>query len=326
MSTAWQSLVPEHLHDAVSNALRAAFDAANVESAEPVTGGASGATTLRLQVAQRACLLRVETVRSPLRNPHQYTCMRSAASAGIAPPLHYVDDQAGVAIMDFIVTQPLAAYPGGPLELARGLGRLKALLQSTAPFPVLMDYRAIVRRLTERLQTRFAPSLLDPHREALERLLEVLPWDSTTQVSSHNDPNPRNILFDGMRLWLVDWETAYRNDPFVDAAILVDNLAPTPALEAALLEAWLGRAPDAAERARLAMMRALTRLYYAGLLAMLHASTAPVINSLSALSPDEFRRLLADGSLRPAAPETRTELMKMMLAGFLDLSSNAAVR
>jgi hypothetical protein len=30
-----------------------------------------------------------------------------------------VDEQAGVAIMEFIATKPLAAYPGGPLELVR---------------------------------------------------------------------------------------------------------------------------------------------------------------------------------------------------------------
>ncbi len=35
-------------------------------------------------------------------------------------------------------------------------------------------------------------------------------------------------LFDGKRLWLIDWETWHRNDPLVDVAILIDNLARRP--------------------------------------------------------------------------------------------------
>ena len=318
MSAAWQSLLPEHLHDAVSNGLRAAFGSADPGFAEPVTGGASGATALRVQVNGRAYLLRVESVRNPWRNPHQYTCMRSAAVAGVAPPLHYVDEQEGVAIMDFIATQPLTTYPGGAPELVRALGRLKTSLQSAESFPVLMDYRTIVRRLTERLQTRFAPGLLDPHREALERIIEQLPWDPATHVSSHNDPNPRNILFDGERLWLVDWETAYRNDPFVDAAILIDNLAQTPELETALLDAWLNQKANTALRQQLNAVRSLTRLYYAGLLATLIAPGAPVVSDLVAPGREEFTRAVATGSARLEAPETRVVLVKMCLAGFLE--------
>ena len=200
MTIAWQSLIPEHLHAAVHAGLAAAFDARQIESVEPVTGGASGATTLRVHIGERPVLVRVESVRSPFRNPHQYTCMRIAAEAGIAPRLHYVDDQAGVAIMDFIEPRPLHNYPGGVLELVRALGRLAAGLQATTAFPALLDYRAVVRRLTERLQTRIAPGLLDPHRAALEKIFESLPWDASEHVSSHNDPNPRNVLFDGQRM------------------------------------------------------------------------------------------------------------------------------
>lgn len=317
MTYSWQSFIPEQLHTAVHAGLSAALDARQIESVEPVTGGASGATTLCVHAAKRSFLVRVESVRNPFRNPHQYTCMRIAAEAGIAPALHYVDDQTGVAIMDFIKARPLYGYPGGPLELVRALGSLTARLQSTAAFPVLLDYRVVVRRLTERLQARFAPGLLDSHRTALERICTSLPWDDSKHVSSHNDPNPRNMLFDGERLWLIDWETAYRNDPLVDVAILVDNLAPTQEAQNALIESWSGRASDAALRQRLDAVRALTRLYYAGLLMVTIAPAAPIIGDLSALTQDEFKRRIGDGSLQAAAPETRIELAKMCLAGFL---------
>jgi hypothetical protein len=119
----WQTLVPESRHDAVRAAIRAAFGAAEVSRAKAVTGGASGATTLRLDVDGHASLLRVEGARGPYRNPHQYTCMRIATEAGVAPPLRYFDEPSGIAIMDFIAAKPLAAYPGGPVELTRALAR-----------------------------------------------------------------------------------------------------------------------------------------------------------------------------------------------------------
>jgi hypothetical protein len=315
----WQTLVPESRHDAVRAAIRAAFGAAEVSRAKAVTGGASGATTLRLDVDGHASLLRVEGARGPYRNPHQYTCMRIATEAGVAPPLRYFDEPSGIAIMDFIAAKPLAAYPGGPVELTRALGALRAKLQAGRLFPEFVDYRKVIRLLTERLQARFAPGLLDPHREGLERICATLQWDAATHVASHNDPNPRNILFDGERLWLVDWETAYRNDAFVDVAILADNLAQASELEDSLLAAWLGRAANAEDRQRLKVVRALTRLYYAGLLGTLVTPSTPVVGDLATPSREEFMRGIANGSLQFSSPGTRVLLVKISLAGFLEL-------
>ena len=314
--SAWQHLVPEARHDAVRAALSCAFGTAVVESATVVTGGASGAQALRVEVAGKTYLMRLEGQRNPWRNPHQYACMRIAADAGVAPALHHVDDATGVAIMDFIAQQPLQQYPGGPVELARALGELAVRLQATSAFPSHMDYRTLVRRLLINLQTRFAPGLLDAHAEGFERICEHLDWDASTHVSSHNDPNPRNVLFDGKRLWLVDWETAYRNDAFVDIAILADNLAPTPELEHALLRAWLRATPSDEQVTRLGAIKALTRLYYAGLLIGLSGPPGEKISDVTALAPQEFQAKIMSGALSPAGVETRIELGKMCLAGF----------
>lgn len=132
MTSSWQSFIPEHLHAAVHAGLSLALGARQIDSVDPVTGGASGATTLRVHAAGKSLLVRVESARSPLRNPHQYTCMRIAAEAGVAPPLHYVDDQAGVAIMDFIESRPIYTYTGGPGKDLRvaALGQVRAGQQS----------------------------------------------------------------------------------------------------------------------------------------------------------------------------------------------------
>lgn len=313
----WLETLPETSHAAAREAVTSAFGATPILSIDPVLGGASGALTLRLRVNDRFYLLRIETSRSPLRNPHQYACMRIAAEEGIAPPLRYVNDDAGVVIMDFVTGRPLSAYPGGPSGLVNALGQLSAQLQATAAFPVLGDYRSFLDRMLVHIKSRFAPGLLDEHVEGFERIRDVYPWDPSRHVSSHNDPNPRNIIFDGEKLWLIDWETSYRNDSLTDVAILAENHATTAELEEALLTSWSGRAPDRVMRAKLRVMRQLTRLYYAGLLVAFATKLSEPIADLAAPTPDEFRARIASGELKPAALETRIVLGKMCLAAVL---------
>jgi aminoglycoside phosphotransferase (APT) family kinase protein len=307
--------------EAVRIALTATFGSAPISAIAPMTGGATTASVFRIEAGAKRYLLRVEGHPSPLRNSHQYVTMRIAAEAGIAPPLHYVDEAGRVAVMDFVDERPLQTYPGGLRALLQALGDLLRRLQSTRVFPHFVDYPDIVARLFAHVCRTglFEADLLDPHVERLNRLREAYVSGLGALVSSHNDPNPRNILFDGRRLWLIDWESAYRNDPLVDVSILLDSLAPSPELEEILLHAWLDHAPNEGLRVRLELVRALTRLYYAGV--MLSASaTAPrekPDDDLSAPSLPEFQLALREGRLRPGAPDTIHVLGKMYLASFL---------
>ena len=141
-----------------------------------------------------------------------------------------------------------------------------ARLQASPAIPAFVDYPDMVARLFAHVRRTglFAAGVLDPHWDRLEQIRAAWDRDPARLVSSHNDCHPGNFLFDGERLWLVDWESAYRNDPFVDVAILLDNVASTPELEAVVLRACLGRDSDADDRQRLQTARALTRLYFAG--------------------------------------------------------------
>lgn len=140
----------------------------------------------------------------------------------------------------------------------------------------------------------------------------------TGLVSGHNDPTPGNILFDGERLWLIDWESACRNDRLVDAAIVSDHFARSPELEDVLLNAWFGRTPDEVLRARLAPIRALTRLYYAGVMLSGSAAASWVTDDtdLSAPTPQQLRLAIDQGRLKRGTAETMHILGKMFLASF----------
>jgi aminoglycoside phosphotransferase (APT) family kinase protein len=286
----------------------------------PVTGGVSGAAVLLIEAGGRRFVLRMEGPEGPLRNPHQYVSMR-IAEAGIAPRIHYLNAGQRIVMMDFIEDRPLEAFPGGRNGLARALGAMLPKLRALPLFPRFMDYPGLVARLwTHVCKTGlFADGALDAASRRLADICKAYALDPEKYLSSHNDILPRNVLFDGERLWLIDWENSFRNDPLVDLATALDNFAPSPELEEVLLAASLGRAPDGTLRDRLALMRSLTRLFYAGVLFSASA-TAPRTrpdSDLSAPTAAEFERAIRDGRLSAGTSQTTHVLGKMYLASFL---------
>jgi hypothetical protein len=299
--------LPDERREAAHTALRHVLGAVPVDMVTPLSGGITTAAVFRIDAGKHSYVLRVEGTPGPLRNPHQYQSMRIASEAGIAPRLYHADENSRVAVIAYVEAQPLGSFAGGPLARTQAMGELRRLLDAAPVFPYFVDYPAIVARLWAHVcrTALFAPGVLDPVNESLAKIREAYRWDRADSVPCHNDPVPANILYDGNRLWLIDWESAYCNDPLVDIAIMSDHLARTPELEAALLRAWLGRTPDEVLLARLEQVAALTRLYYAG-----------VFFSASALVP----RAAPDTGL--AAP-TMPALEEAVVAGRLKLGTRA---
>ncbi len=321
MATFEASIVPEEHREHVASALRSAFGPQGVSSMAAVTGGASGALTYRVETGDGPHLLRIEGIRGPLRNPHQYECMQIAADAGIAPPIRHLDADAGVLVMPFISQQPLASFAGGPPALATAAAELLARLHHTTPFPVHGDHLDNLDRMLRFLERsgRVAPGLLDRHIAAFEHIRAVYPWQPETFVSAHNDPNELNLLFDGDRLWLIDWETASRNDPFVDVATVGHHLGTTPDLREQLLSAWLGRGPDALDRARLTLMSRITQLYAGSIILIVVVDPeVPTHTDLTPMTIDQFRAAVASGELQPSTPAIAHAFAKLVLGQYIE--------
>jgi thiamine kinase-like enzyme len=76
----------------------------------------------------------------------------------------------------------------------------------------------------------------------------------------HNDLLPANLLDDGERLWLVDWDYAGFNSPLFDLANLATNAGLDEAEENFLLEAYYGKKPDRPLKQRFLAMAAASAL------------------------------------------------------------------
>lgn len=281
-------IIPADRRASVSAGLARVLGRAAPDELALISNGASGARIYRACIGGRACIVRLEpTERQGLRDPRRtFACMQAASDAGVAPRLLHADPAAGVTLMDLIVEQPLDWHPGGGTGLVSDLGTLVARLQATPAFAPLADFPTIIERLFAFVlgSNMLAPGLLDPHRAAFARIRAAYRWDEDDLVSSHNELNPHNILFDGQRLWLIDWEMAFRNDPLVDLAIVANSFARTPELEDTLLRVALGAPQERLVRARFTLMRRLTQLYYAAL-ALTVTAHAPRAAPLTSLTP-----------------------------------------
>ena len=101
-------------------------------------------------------------------------------------------------------------------------------------------------------------------RPATQQVAAVYPRHDPDMVSSHNDLfKPDNILFDGHRVWLVDWEAAFLNDRYADLAVVANMVVTNEAEETVYLQEYFGQPPDAYQLARFFSMQQLAHMFYA---------------------------------------------------------------
>jgi len=326
------SAIPQTLRPAVDRGLMAAFGTTELDAIAPLSGGLSGAAVFRIRVGGVAYALRLTLGRDALRDPARgFACMTTAAQACLAPTVRYASAEDGVAITDLVAQRPLADYPGdgGPLivELAQAI----RLLHETPAFPPLTDYMAGMEEL---IALHRASGLLDPAStaELFERYAGLACAYRTAPgdlVSSHNDINPGNVIYDGRRLWLIDWEAAFLADRYVDLATTANWLARDAAQEALLLATYFGGPPSAEQRARFEVMKVVNHVFVGVIFLNTAAGEQPGVQpsdrTLAGPSLARMRQGLGTGQVNFARWDDRVAYGKARLRHALELLRTPAV-
>jgi hypothetical protein len=105
--------------------------------------------------------------------------------------------------------------------------------------------------------------------------LAAYPRGELEIVSSHNDCNPSNLLFQDGRLWLVDFEASFAADRYVDLGALANFLQLPEIGENRLLTVYFGQAPTGRQKDRLALARQVARIFYSAVLLRVAARERP---------------------------------------------------
>lgn len=181
---------------------------------------------------------------------------RAAQAAGVSPAVHY--HEPGVLVLDFIDAQTYTEdMASDPANVPRIIALLKQTHQALGPQltgPVLTFWPFQVNRTyAARLRadgSRYVAQLPDLMAD-LQRLEDAT--GPVTLVIGHNDLLAANILDDGVRLWLIDWEYGGFNTPLFDLAGLAGNNGFSESQERDMLEQYFDRPADTHWRAYQAM-------------------------------------------------------------------------
>ncbi len=257
--------LPEALQARAAQAIAEAFPGARPQSLEPMHGGLSGAPVYKLMVDGRAYVLRIVVQASALNDPvRQMACLRLAAAQGIAPPVQCASAELGVSISSFVEHQPAIPALRRSDELVAHFGDLMRRLHAGPAFPVFLDALQMIEGGLAHLAGRGAalPALTQAALAEFETVRQAL-QPHLVAAPCHNDMNPSNVLYDGRRLWLIDWESACAGDPLFDLAGLIHWFVLDARQEATLLQAYFGRAPGELELAKLVLMKHVSWWFYA---------------------------------------------------------------
>lgn len=188
---------------------------------------------------------------------------RAAHAAGLSPQI--VHAEPGALVMRFVEGRTLAPEDmrrpevlPRVVDLVRRCHReVQEHLRGPAlmfwPFHVLRDYAATLREGA----SRWLPEL--PRLLSIAARVEGM-LGPVDVVFGHNDLLPSNLIDDGERLWLIDWDYAGFSTPLFDLANLSTNAGLDPDQERCLLALYFGAEPDARLARVFAGMRCVSLL------------------------------------------------------------------
>ena len=305
-------MIPEEKAAAVARALAETFGVTECEDIQRITKGNNTSRVFRVVVHGTPYLLKT-ILRTDDATRH-YACMRTAADAGLAPAVRYTNLEDRVSITDFVETAPL---PVGDalVRIPDVLRRLHAL----PPFPeipnwlntsclFLLNQDPALDSFLEKF--RAAGLLPTPEMDEMfarhAEIAAVYPHHEPDMVSCHNDLfKPDNILFDGGRIWLVDWECAFRNDRYADLAVVAHQVVANDAEERAFLQEYFGAPPDPYQSARFFLMRQVSHIFYTMAFLFIGAAGKPVDWSEPAADFRELNRRIWAGEVNLADPPAK---------------------
>ncbi|WP_165073067.1 choline/ethanolamine kinase family protein [Paludisphaera rhizosphaerae] len=179
---------------------------------------------------------------------------RAAAEAGVCPRVVHHFDDVNVMVLEFIPSETMTSEsmrrPGMPTRLAQVLKKLHAgprFLHDFDMFALTRRYLRITQELAIPIPDDYIGYL--PEVDRIEAAFARRPVPT---VPCHNDLLAGNILDDGRRLWLIDFEYSGNNDPTFELGNTCQELEYDEPRVEEMCAAYFGDAyPDKLARMRL---------------------------------------------------------------------------
>ena len=288
-------MIPQEKIAAATRGLNEAFGVGVYDDIRDLTERPGSNRAFRIVVQGSAYMLRINTRAGDIAL--HFRCMQAAGEAGLAPRVRFASAEDRISITDFVEAVPFPAT-----DALRRIPAVLRTLHALPPFPVA-PYNTTCTFLLNKgpalegfLQKLRASDIL-PERDMEEllaqyaRVAEAYSSLDPDLAPCHNDLfKPDNILFDGRRVWLVDWEAAFQNDRYADLAVVANMLVTNEREERIYLEEYFGAPPDSYQAARFYLMKQLAHIFYAMAFLSQGAAGKPVDCSEPIPAYSDFQR------------------------------------
>lgn len=260
-----QSMIPAEKLKAVEKALINTFGDLDLTDVVSIKGGLSGSLVYKIAMDSQSYVLKIDMDLNPVSGGDSFNCLETAAQAGVAPKVYYLNKSEGISITAFINHVPLRAVFTSPDIL---MSELAKTIRQIHEMPLFEKEKNLLETI-DKLVVDFRKSgmLAGPVIEECLGYFDVIrkhyPWHDTDNVSSHNDLNPSNITCDGERIWVIDWDMASQSDRYVDLAVTANFFVHSEDQEKYFLESYFDGVCDEYKSARLFLMRQTCRIVYA---------------------------------------------------------------
>jgi thiamine kinase-like enzyme len=221
----------------------------------------------------------------------------AAAGLGVGPEVVAFLRPEGYLVTRFIEGTPIADLDiHAPAVLARVADAVRRFHDGPAipglfvPLRIAEAYRALAEARGVRIPPAFAPAQATGRR--IELALLANPLDLRP---CHNDFLPGNLIDDGSRIRIVDWEYAGMGDPFFDLGNFSINNDLSADEDEAFLHAYEGAAPRRDRLARLVLYRIVSDFREA-MWGVLQQGVSSLDVDFRAYADEHFDRLLANAA------------------------------
>jgi thiamine kinase-like enzyme len=273
----FENVVPPEKLEAIKKAVYDVFGTSEIDGCKLLKGGFSNTLIYLFVMQHKSYVLRVvmyANIFEDIRREH--ICTQLASKAGIAPYLYYHNDDA-ITIIDFIETVPFQMGFASQEQLLTELVKTILSIHSLPLFPKLINFMDGVDILIQQFRElrMFPESITSECFELYGHIQKSYPRYDLDRVSSHNDLNPNNLLFDGNKIWVIDWEMAFESDRYVDLAIIANTFVKDTHHEKIYLTAYFGNKLDKYIIGRFYLMQQVCHVYYAMLMLRFAAEAKP---------------------------------------------------
>lgn len=232
-------------------------------SVAPLSGGITN-LSYRVEVNGEAFVVAIpgqDTELLGIDRHRAYRCTLAAAQAGVGPAVAYFLADDGVLVTRFIAGRRLAA---GEAAQPEPLARIVRSLQRYHGGPAFPGSFSSFRTLGEYLRTAQAhgaplPADIEQVYDGIAAIEAATRQPAKRLRPCHNDLWESNLIDDGARVRIIDWEYAGMGDVYFDLANFAIHNRFSDVQDEALLRAYFGKVSQAGV-ARLALLKIAAEL------------------------------------------------------------------